>query len=247
VSKVTFSYNVTYQDTLKCSPFVCVFGREPVLPAHHLFPSEASQRIGNPVEPSVEEHQNRVDRLHNVQDHAKQNIEAYQEKAKENFARWNSSKRSSKYVLKEGDYVQMLKPGKPRGFVLHWEGPYIFQGWADDQKLKARLSDGKGQEWNRSTNEIVAFKPRELFHKKIIEPLLQARPEQASPVDVAENTPLEPAEIASDSEIVLEFDSRRPEDFPDYIPFDPETNLTSNQNEEEEEEVPLRRTNVGKM
>jgi hypothetical protein len=71
--------------------------------------------------------------------------------------------------------------------------------------------------------------------------LLQARPEQASSVDVAENTPLEPAETASDSEIVLEFDSRRPEDFPNYIPFDPETNLTSNQNEEENEEVPLRR------
>jgi hypothetical protein len=86
-SRVTFSYNVTYQDTLECSPFVCVFGREPVLPADHLFPSEASLQLGNAVEPSVEEHQSRVDRLHNVKDHAKQNIEAYQEKAKENFAR----------------------------------------------------------------------------------------------------------------------------------------------------------------
>lgn len=37
VSSVIFQYNVTYQETIKMSPFTYLYGRLPIIPADHLF------------------------------------------------------------------------------------------------------------------------------------------------------------------------------------------------------------------
>ena len=258
VSKVTFQYNSTYQDTLRCSPFVCVYGREPILPADHLFPTQFSLLVGQSRELSVDEQETRVRTLHNIQERAKQNIEEYQRKAKENFSRWNKPKQTPQSVLKPGDYVSMRKPGNPRGFVLQWEGPYVFVGWADEQKLKACIRDDKGQEWHRSFQEIVGFKPSGLFTQKIIEPLLpapvletdarvRADLEPTTSLDI-ELAPLdvEPVEneatrVEDPDEIVLEFDSTCPENFPGFIPF---AQSKRPRETEEASELPAKRKKV---
>jgi hypothetical protein len=86
-------YNATYHRIIKKSPFMLFFGRRPVLPADHLFPSELSAAIGQPIDDSLEANQRRVRELHYLQERTIDVIEQSQRKEKENYAKWNLKKR----------------------------------------------------------------------------------------------------------------------------------------------------------
>jgi transposase-like protein len=54
VAEVVSEYNATYHRIIKTSPFMLLFGRQSVLPADHLFPSELSAAVEQPIDDSLE-------------------------------------------------------------------------------------------------------------------------------------------------------------------------------------------------
>jgi transposase InsO family protein len=148
VQKTAFKYNVSFQQSIRTSPFVCLFGRQPILPADHVFPSALSEAVDQPTAESLESQASRLEAIRNVQRQSKLLIEQAQVKAKENFARWYIPRRPRSDSLSSGDYVIMQRPGNIRGFKLHWEGPYHFDGWVGEEpNRRAVLRDQKGQVW----------------------------------------------------------------------------------------------------
>jgi hypothetical protein len=111
VARIVLKYNATYHRIMRTSPFMLLFGRRPVLPADHLFPSEVSAAIGQIIDDSLEANQRRVRDLHYLQERTIDVIEQSQRKGRENYAKWNLKKRPRTRVLNEGDRVAHLKSG----------------------------------------------------------------------------------------------------------------------------------------
>jgi hypothetical protein len=162
VARVIFDYNVTYQESIKTSPFIALYGRKPILPADHMFEPLNQPSLETNVEASPNQLVDRIQNLQHIQSQVKVTIEDAQTKAKENYARWNSKKRKRIDNLSKGDLVIMQKPGTIKGFRLHYEGPYTFKGWTGEgEKRLAVLQDNNNQLWTRRGVEVVKFKPRE--------------------------------------------------------------------------------------
>lgn len=125
--------------------------------------------MDQPTADSLEDQASRLEAIRNVQRQSKLLIEQAQIKAKENFARWNVPRRPRSDSLSPGDYVIMQRPGNIRGFKLHWEGPYHFDGWVGEElNRRAVLRDQKGQVWQRPSVEVLSYLPRETFLDKFV-------------------------------------------------------------------------------
>jgi transposase InsO family protein len=87
VTEVVSEYNATYHRIIKTSPFMLLFGRRPVLPADHLFPSDFFAAVGQPIDNSLEVNQKRIRDLHYLQERTIDVIEQSQRKERENYAK----------------------------------------------------------------------------------------------------------------------------------------------------------------
>jgi transposase InsO family protein len=92
VAGVVSEYNATYHRIFKASQFMLLFERRPVLPADHLFRSEVSAAVGQPIDGSLEPNQRRIRDLHYLQERTIDVIEQSQRKERENYAKWNLKK-----------------------------------------------------------------------------------------------------------------------------------------------------------
>jgi hypothetical protein len=205
VAGVVSEYNATYHQIIKTSPFMLLFGRRPVLPADHLFPSELSAAVGQPIDDSLEANQNRIRDLHYLQERTVDVIEQSQKKEREYYAKWNLKKRPRTGVLNEGDLVALLKSGPTRGFDLHWKGPYEFVKWLDPpENRQAQVKNAWGRILKRRAEEIVKFREENEFLKEVVEPLNPT-------VQVQEEDPLEVEQELEDElgENASEFNSER--------------------------------------
>jgi hypothetical protein len=156
VAGLVSEYNATYHRIIKTSPFMLLFGQRPVLPADHLFPSELSAGVRQPMDDSLEANQKRVRDLLYLQERTIDVIEQSQRKEGENHAKWNLKKRPRTRVLNEGDQVALLKSGPTRGFDLHWKGPYEFVKWLDPHENKqAQVKNAQVCILKRRAKEIV--------------------------------------------------------------------------------------------
>lgn len=164
VSRIVFQYNISHQESIKTSPFVALYGRKPIIPAHHLFGAAQPTPLDHEIEPTLDDQISRFETIRNVQQQVKIQIEEAQTKAKENYARWNAKKRKRIDNLQKGDFALMQKPGTIRGFRLHWEGPYKFKGWTGqgDNRV-AVLQDAQGRKWKRRGVEVVKYYSRDQF------------------------------------------------------------------------------------
>jgi transposase InsO family protein len=219
VQKVAFQYNVTYHETIRTSPFICLYARQPILPADHVFPSVLSEAVDQPSQDSFEAQLPRLEALRNVQRRSKLQIEQAQIKEKENFARWNVQRRPRSDPLSPGDYAIMQRPGNIRGFNLHWEGPCHFEGWTGpESNRQAILRENQDQVWHRHNTDVLSYISREAFIEKHIRPL-QENATLPLPQTLDDLLSLGMGSLIaepSSPEIVLEFDSLRPEEFPDF-------------------------------
>jgi hypothetical protein len=190
VAGVVSEYNATYHRIIKTSPFMLLFGRRPVLPADHLFPSELFAVVGQPMDDSLEANQKRVLDLHYLQERTIDVIEQSQKKERENYAKWNLKMRPRTRVLNEGDQVALLKSGPIRGFDLHCKGPYEFVKWLDPlENRQAQVKNAQGRILKRRAEEIVKFRPEDEFLKEVVRPLnpmLQVQEED--PLEVEQRT-----------------------------------------------------------
>jgi transposase InsO family protein len=172
VARVVSEHNATYHRITKTSPFMLLFGRRPDLPANHLFPSELSAAIWQPVDDSLEANQRRVRNLHYLQERTIDVIEQFQRKERENYAKWKLKRRPRTRVLNEGDQVALLKSGSTRGFDLHWKGPYEFVKWLDPpENRQAQVKIAQGRILKQQAEEIVKFRQESEFLHEVIEPL----------------------------------------------------------------------------
>jgi hypothetical protein len=113
VPHVAFAYNTSRQDTTKVSPFMLVYGRDPILP------SDASLHL--PTEnPNVIEIR---ERALNVRSNAIDNIREKQQKDK---TRYDTKHRRVEYL--PGDQVKVFTPikkvGKSEKLLLRYFGPF---------------------------------------------------------------------------------------------------------------------------
>jgi hypothetical protein len=92
LSRIIFRCNISYQESIKTGPFVALYGRKPIIPAHHLFESASSTPVNQEMEPTFNEQVARFETLRNVQQQVKVQIKEAQTKAKENYARWTLRK-----------------------------------------------------------------------------------------------------------------------------------------------------------
>jgi hypothetical protein len=114
LSRIIFQYNISYQESIKTVPFVALYGRKPIIPAHHLFESAQSTPLDQEIEPTLNEQVARFETLRNVQQQVKVQIEEAQTKAKENYARWIAKKRKRIDDLAKDDYA-LCKNQEPFG------------------------------------------------------------------------------------------------------------------------------------
>jgi hypothetical protein len=110
---VTFAYNTSRQDTTKFSPFMLVYGREPVLPTE-----------ANLLEPKQTIDANEIrEKALAVRSLAAQNIRDRQEKDKD---RYDNKHRNIEFQV--GDKVKIFTPvrkvGRSEKLLLRWFGPY---------------------------------------------------------------------------------------------------------------------------
>ena len=113
LNHVTFAYNTSRQDSMQFSPFMLVYGREPILPIE-----------ANMIEPpeSLTSHTLREKALA-VRNKAVENLER---KQKIDKLRYDSKHRHVEY--QEGDQVKVFTPirkvGRSEKLLLRWFGPY---------------------------------------------------------------------------------------------------------------------------
>jgi hypothetical protein len=205
VAGIVSEYNATYHHIIKMSPFMLLFGRRPVLPANHLFPSKLSAAVGQPIDDSLEGNQRRVRDLLYLQERTIDVIEQSHRKKRENYAKWNLKKRPRTRVLNEGNQAALLKSEPTRGFDLHWKGPYEFVKWFDPpENRQAHVKNAQGRILKRRAEEIVKFRQKSEFWHKVIEPLNPA-------VQVQDDEPLAVEQDLEDKtrEVAPEFHSER--------------------------------------
>ena len=141
--------------------------------------------------------------------------------------------------LSPGDYCIMQSPGTIRGFRLHWEGPYHFDGWTGPPENPiAVLRDDNGQIWYRRNVEVLSYRPEEEFIQKYINPGLQNNPTAPNPdpsqsvqAESSHDPPSSPNRSTHEPEIILEFDSLRPEEFPNFPDNQAQYGLTEQSSE----------------
>lgn len=187
VSAVIFQYNVSYQETIKMSPFMCLYGRLPITPAHHLFKSYRPS-FGD-ADVSLEVQANRLRTLEHLQKQSKLLIEQAQIKEKENYARWNIKHKPRSDPIQAGDLVIVQAPGVIRGFRLHWDGPFTFDGWSGppENRLAIIRNQSTGKVWTRPQTEILKFTSMQKFLETYILPLQEGQAEaEAEPESVHE-------------------------------------------------------------
>lgn len=155
VSSVIFQYNVSYQETIKMSPFMCLYGRLPIIPADHLFKSYRCSFSDADI--TLDTQLERLKSLEHLQRQSKLLIEQAQIKEKENYARWNRKHRPPSDPLQVGDNVIVQATGTIRGFHLHWNGPYVLDGWSGPpENQMAVVRDPKtGKVFNKHSCEII--------------------------------------------------------------------------------------------
>jgi hypothetical protein len=184
VPAVVFNYNTFYQEAIKSSPFILLYGRMPIISADHMYKSIYTARLDEATPFDWNSHVSRLQNLHNMQEQAKIQIEMAQAKEKENYARWNKKRRPRADNLTKGDYCLMQKPGRIRGFRLRWEGPYQFRGWIGPcHNQVAVLKDRRRQLWYRRAAEVIKFEPVENFVAEYITPLQTAAEARNHPSD----------------------------------------------------------------
>jgi transposase InsO family protein len=196
VSAVIFQYNVTYQETIKMSPFMCLYGRLPIIHADHLFKSYRSSFADSDI--TLDTQLERLKKLEHLQRQSKLLIEQAQVKEKENYARWNRKHKPRSDPLNIGDEVIVQAPGTIRGFRLHWTGPYVLEGLpGPPENQMAIVRDPKSEKcWHKHSTEIVKFTSMQEFREKYIDPLQ----ETAEPGDI-NNDLTEPPEKLNESRL----------------------------------------------
>lgn len=132
LGQVTFAYNTSRQDTTKFSPFMLVYGREPILPTEaNLIPAEGPCTSNDIREGALA-----------ARNQAVRNIQKKQQSDK---IRYDSKHRHVEYA--EGDQVKVFTPfrkvGRSEKLLLRWSGPYYITKKVSDVDYEVQMGTSK--------------------------------------------------------------------------------------------------------
>lgn len=174
---------------------MCLYGRLPITPVDHLFKSYRSTFAD--AEVSLDNQLERLKTLEHLQKQSKLLIEQAHIKEKENYARWNLKHKPRSDPIQTGDLVIVQATGTIRGFRLHWDGPFTFDGWSGppENRLAVIRNQETGKVWTRPQTEILKFTSKRDFFDTHILPLQElqggtpAEPEPVNEFDTSHSIP----------------------------------------------------------